>query len=545
MGRVRAGRVNNQPFMTATSEPRGNSTHALDHPAFRGLLGGGAVYFVGNAMQVMAAAWLMVEMTGSAFLAALVQTAVFLPMFVLSLPAGVLADTTDRKRLMRKALLVQGVTVALLAVLLLAGWVGPASLLLFTCVAGACTALLSPAWNSTVSDSIPREELPQAIVAVSIAYNVARALGPTLAGFVFAHAGAGWVFAIAVAGTLTMWLSIRRHPPKPHPVSRLPAERLWGGTLSALRFARHSPAVLAQLVRTMAYSAAGSALWALLPVIGQRQLGLGAAGFGLLMGCLGGGAVLAGLVIGRVRARVGIEVIVRAGCVIYALAMLTAALSASHALVYTALVLGGGAWMAVMSTFNTATQTSVPPWVRSRATALHTLSALGSFAIGSAFWGALTSLIDLPATLCVATAAMAAGLLLARPFPLRMGDKTEVTQVASMFEELSVADEPDPQAGPVAVEIGYRIRAGQTEAFLEAVSHLRAPRRRDGATLWRVYRDLGDPSRYCERFIVTSWADYLHQRSRATLADQELEAAVREHLDPDAPATTQHYIAEL
>jgi MFS family permease len=509
------------------------------------LLGGGTVYFIGNAMQVMAAAWLMVELTGSAFLAALVQTAVFLPMFVLSLPAGVLADTTDRAKLMRKALLVQAVTVALLSGLLLAGWAGPASLLLFTCIAGCCTALLSPAWNSTVADSVPREELPQAIVAVSIAYNVARALGPTLAGFVFAHAGAAWVFAVAVAGIAGMALSLRRHPPKPHPASRLPAERLWGGTLSALRFARHSPAVLAQLLRTVAYSAAGSALWALLPVIGQRQLGLGAAGFGLLMGCLGTGAVLAGLVVGRIRARIGIEAIVRGGCVVYALAMLAAALSSSHALVYAALVCGGGAWMAVMSTFNTATQTSVPPWVRSRATALHTLSALGSFAIGSAFWGALTGLIDLPATLCVAAACMGAGLLLARPFPLRMGDRTEVTQVASMFEELSVADEPDPQAGPVAVEISYRIRPDRTDAFLEAVSHLRAPRRRDGATFWRVYRDLSDPARYCERFIVTSWADYLHQRSRATLADQELEAGVRTHLDPDAPVTTQHYIAEM
>ena len=536
-------RVNNRPQMTASSPARNNG--ALSHPVFRGLLGGGALYFIGNAMQVMAASWLMVEMTGSPFLAALVQTAVFLPMFVLSLPAGVLADTRDRGRLMQRALLVQGVTVALLAALLLGGWAGPASLLLFTAVAGSCTALLSPAWNSTVADSIPREELPQAIVATSIAYNVARAVGPSAAGIVFAYAGAAWVFAAAVAGVFAMSRSLLRNPPKPHPVSRLPAERLWGGTLSALRFARHSPAVLAQLLRTMAYSGAGSALWALLPVIGQRQLGLGAAGFGLLMGCLGGGAVLAGLVIGRVRARFGIEWIVRIGCVVYAFSMLAAALSSSHALVYAALVLGGGAWMAVMSTFNTATQTSVPPWVRSRASALHTLSALGAFAICSAFWGALTSLIDLPATLCVASACMAAGLLLARPFPLRMGDRTEVTQVASMFEELSVADEPDPEAGPVAVEIGYRIRADQTEAFLEAVSHLRAPRRRDGATLWRVYRDLSDPARYCERFIVTSWADYLHQRSRATLADQELEAQVRVHLEPGAAVTTQHYIAEL
>ena len=516
---------------------------AFKHPAFKGLWQGGTVYFIGNAMQAMAAAWLMVELTGSSFLAALVQTAVFLPMFLLSLPAGVLADTTDRRRLIVTALLVQAATVTLLAGLLLSGVAGPGTLLLFTFVAGSCTALLSPAWNSTVADSIPRDELPQAITAVAISYNAARALGPAMAGVVFAQAGPGWVFVMAVLTTLAMMQAVRRWPPRPHPDSRLPAERLWGGTLSGLRFARHSPIILAQLVRTMAYSAAGSALWALLPVIGQRQLGLGAAGFGLLMACLGTGAVAAGLVIGRVRARFGLDAIVACGCVVFASVMLLAALSRWHAPVYVGLVLGGAAWMAVMSTFNTATQTSAPPWVRSRATAMHTLSALGSFAIGSAFWGALSGILGLAATLCIAAACMAAGLFLARPFPLRMGEAQEVTQ-ATPWEKLFVVDEPDPEAGPVAVEIGYRIRAEDSAAFLDAVSQMRAPRRRDGATFWRVYRDLSDASRYVERFIVTSWADYLHQRARTTLADQEIEARVRVFLLQGEAVTTQHYIAE-
>jgi MFS family permease len=156
-------------------------TSSFKHPAFKGLWQGGSLYFIGNAMQAMSAAWLMVEITGSSFLAALVQTAVFLPMFVLSLPAGVLADTTDRKRLIVTALAVQAATVTVLAGLLLAGVAGPGTLLFFTFVAGSCTALLSPAWNSAIADSIPRDELPQAITSVAIAYNAARALGPALA----------------------------------------------------------------------------------------------------------------------------------------------------------------------------------------------------------------------------------------------------------------------------------------------------------------------------------------------------------------------------
>jgi MFS family permease len=526
-----------------TTEASHSLWSPLRYRAFRGLWASSAIYFIGNAMQAMAASWLMVEMTGSSFLAALVQTAVFLPMFLLSLPSGVLADTTDRRRLILAALAVQGATVVVLSLLVLSGHAGPGVLLFFTFIAGCCTALFSPAWNSTVADTVPREDMPQAITAMSIAWNTARALGPALAGVVFAALGAGWVFAIAVASSLVMMQAIRVWPPRPHPKSRLPAERLWGGTLSGLRFARHSEIVLAQLLRTMAYSASGSALWALLPVIGQRQLGLGAAGFGLLMACLGTGAVAAGLVLGQVRAKMGLESLVSAGCIVFGAVMAIAALVHVQLVVYAALVVGGAAWMAVMSTFNTATQTSAPPWVRSRAAALHTLSALGSFAIGSAFWGAVSSLAGLPIALCVAAVTMVAGLLLAKPFPLRMGEHQDVTP-GIPWDELLIVDEPAPQDGPVAVEIAYRIGNANIEAFLEAVTQLRAPRRRDGATFWRLYRDLGDPSRYVERFIVASWADYLHQRARSTIADQELEQRVREFLVPGEVVGMQHYIAE-
>ena len=147
---------------------------------------------MGNGMQAMAAAWLMVELTGSSFLAALVQTAVFLPMFLLALPAGVLADTNDRRRLISGALIAQTAAFALLTLLVLLGWGGPATVLLLVFVGGCCTAMLTPAWNSSVIDPVPRDEWPQAITAVSIAYNAARAVGPTLAGLVFAHWGAGW-----------------------------------------------------------------------------------------------------------------------------------------------------------------------------------------------------------------------------------------------------------------------------------------------------------------------------------------------------------------
>jgi len=549
----------------------------LRHPVFRGLWLSSGLYFIANAMHTMAAAWMMVELTGSSFLAALVQTAVFLPMFLLALPAGVLADTTDRKRLILGALALQAASVLLLALLLVTGLAGPATILGLTFLAGCCIAVLSPAWNSAVGEILPRDELPQAIVTMSIAYNAARALGPTLAGVVYGLArglaldappagsdaaqnaattavatavsgqraglvGGGAVLALALAGTLVLAWAMVHWPPRAHPPSRLPPERLWGGTLAGLRYAWHSQTLLAQLVRTAAYGGAGSALWALLPVIGAQRLGLGAAGFGALMGCLGTGAVAAGLVLGPLRHRLGLERLVFIACSIFAAAMVVAALSRWALPVYIALVLAGAAWMSVMSTFNTATQTSAPPWVRSRATAMHVLSALGSFAIGSAFWGAVAGVAGLPVALCSAAALMLAGLLLARRFPLRMGEGAEVTQVA--FKALLVADEPDPEAGPVAVELIYRVHPEDAEAFVGAAQQLKAPRQRDGATFWRLYRDLDDRSRYVERFIVTRWADYLHQRARATVADQGLEAQLQPYLVEGVPVVMRHYLAE-
>jgi MFS family permease len=512
-------------------------------PAFRGLWSGSAIYFTGNAMQSMAASWLMVELTGSSFLAALVQTAVFFPMFLLALPAGVLVDTSDRRALILKALGVQVGVIALLALLAMLGGAGPASLLFFTFAAGCCTALLSPAWNTSVADAVPRHDMPQAITAMSIAWNSARALGPSIAGFVFAAAGAGWVFVLAGLSAVVMMQVVRRWPPAPHAKSPLPAERLWSGTIAGLRYARHSPMILAQLLRTVAYSGAGSALWALLPAIAAQQLQLGATGFGFLMGCLGTGAVAAGLVLGRLRARLGLERLVSVGSVVFAATMLIAAFVRIPLVVFVSLALGGAGWMAVMATFNTATQSSAPPWVRSRAVALHTLSALGSFAIGSAFWGAVSGVAGLSAALVAASLAMLAGIFLARRFPLRMGDAEEVTPVA-LWDDVVIKEQPLPDEGPISVEVAYRIRPGEAEEFLQAVSQLRSSRRRDGATLWRIYRDLGDPSRYVERFIVASWADYLHQRARATLADRELESRVREFLVDEQGVTMQHYIAE-
>ena len=132
---------------------------------------------------------------------------------------------------------------------------------------------------------------------------------------------------------------------------------------------------------------------------------------------------------------------------------------------------------------------------------------------------------------------------LARRFPLRMGAESDVT-LAMHWDEVFVAQEPNFEAGPVAVEVVHRIHESDAQQFLDAAHLLAVPRRRDGATFWRVYRDLGDPTRYVEQFIVASWADYLRQRSRATVASRELEAQARRFQVPEEPVVMRHYLAE-
>ena len=312
---------------TVTAAPVHSASASLRrrHPAFGGLWSAGAAYFIGNAMQAMAASWLMVELTGSSFLAALVQTAVFLPMFLLSLPAGVLADTTDRRRLILCALGCRPAAAWCWPRCCSPAWAGPATLLFFTFVAGCCTALLSPAWNSDVADTVPREDLPQAITAMSIACNGARALGPRSRAWC-----SPWRRRLGVRARRGQRAGDDAGD-APLAAAAAPADAPAGRALvgrharagCAMRGTRRS--ILAQLLRTVAYSAAARRCGRCCRSSAQRQLGLGAAGFGLLMGCLGTGAVAAGLVLGRVRARSGWSGWSPLGCLVFAAVMLVAA----------------------------------------------------------------------------------------------------------------------------------------------------------------------------------------------------------------------------
>ncbi len=517
--------------------------HTLrSNPTFRGLCAGGLLYFVGNAMQVMATSWLMVELTGSAILTALVQTAVFLPMFLLSLPAGVLADLLDRRRLILSTQALMLLASCLLAMLTLAGAIGPAGLLALTCVLGTGMALNGPAWQSSMCEATDRTELAQALTLIGIAYNIARAVGPAAAGGIQTASGPWLVFVVnAVAYAWVVTVAWRWRPASIR--SQLPPERLISAIRVGLNYAAHASSVRAPLIRTAAFMLPASSLWALIPVVGQSRLGTSAAGFGFLIGSLGVGAICGGLALHWLRERVALEVQVGTATVAYAL---TLALSAVLSDVWTlcpALVVGGAAWSIALTSLSSALLTSVPMWVRARTIALSMLASQGFMAGGAALWGVVATHGGSDLALALASGLMVVLMVWSRRYPVMLGEESDVT-LAPVEVQAPLSGSVPPEAGPVAVEIRYRIDPLRREAFLLASEPVGKLRQRNGARVWRLYRDLADESVYVERFIVDSWVEYQRQLARSTVADHEHEEQFRAFLQAGAHIEVSHYLAE-
>jgi len=531
------------PTAPPVDAPRASGGWApLRHGGFRGLWSAALFAYVAFWMQTVAGAWLMISLHASPLLVALMQTAASLPMFLWSLPAGVLADLFDRRRLILGTQGLICATMALLAVLSFADAIGPAGLLMLTFVIGTGLALNGPAWQAAMSESVPRDELAQALTLVGIAYNIARAVGPAAAGAVQAFSGPGAVFAInAVAYGAALLLVWRVRPPTP--AMHLPPERLLSGMRTGLQYAANASAVRSPLLRTAAFMFPASALWALLPVLGQAQLGVSAGGFGVLIGSLGLGAIVAGLAMPAVRSRAPLNATVVGTSLLYALACALVALIHSLWLLCPLLMVAGFAWSTGLTLLNAALLTSVPSWVRSRTIALNLLVTQGSMAAGGAVWGFVATHARADGALVASSATLVGAWLWARRYPVRLGEEHDVTLSPSELQPDVGGGLPD-EAGPVAVEIRYTIDASTRAAFFDAAETVGVIRRRNGARFWRLYRDLGAEDRYMERFIVDSWIDYQRQLARSTVADQQREDALRSFQRAGEAIETAHYLAE-
>lgn len=512
----------------------------LRHPAFRLFYFGSIGAALGYTMQGTVSAWLMATLTPSPLMVALVQTASMLPTLLFGVPAGALADIVDRRHIMLVTCLIVLATTALIGGVTLAGAMGPVTLLLLTFVIGAGFTFYLPAQQASINDLVNRDELPRAVAQGAVAFNVARAIGPALAGAFAAWTNSGFALLFAaVFFVMTIVAARKLHAPPRH-IRGVP-ETLFEGMLSGLRYARHSPPLVAFILRNVSFALCASALWALLPVVARDELELGAGGYGLLSGSFGIGAIMGALYLPRVMHQHSLNRVVVSASVLAAAAILLVALSTTAWLAVGATFCGGAAWVSVFASLSAGTQSTAPAWVRARALAMNLVAVQASLAIGSALWGWLATQIGTPNALTAAAATMLVLLGVNRRVRVQLGSEADVTP-GTQLPELAIQSEPSSNDGPVLIQVEYRVDAERRADFLRAIGEVENVRRRNGASDWRVFRDLGEDGVFVERFIIGSWAEYVRLRTRATQADRTAVEAVRAIQRPDTPIRVSRLI---
>lgn len=496
----------------------------LKQSVFRALWIATLVSNVGTWIQNVGAAWLMTSLSKSPVLVALVQVATTLPMFLLSLPAGALADIIDRRRLL---LFTQGwmtAAAAILGALTLAGLINPWLLLTLTFVLGLGAALNGPAWQAIVPELVPRRELLQAISLNSAGFNLSRAVGPAVGGALVAAAGAGATFILNALSFLgVLWVLYRWQ--RPVTEAALPAERMMAAMRSGIRYVRHAPRLKAALIRAGLFMLFSSSLLALLPLVVRYELGGGPTDYGVLLGCFGAGAVCGAAFLPRFQKYVAAEVLIALMTVLAAAMIAVFALVPLMVVLSGAMLLSGVAWLVVVSSFNVAVQTAVPAWIRARALAVYMLVFAGGLSAGSLLWGTLATHRSIRAALLYSALGVVLSLLPALRYRLNLDDKSDLSP-SLHWPEPHLVLEPYPEQGPILVMVEYLIDPAESRRFAQAMRPLNHIRRRDGAIRWGLFQDTAEPGRFLETFIVETWIEHLRQHERLTVADRAVEEKV-------------------
>ncbi|NLD56400.1 MAG: MFS transporter [Burkholderiaceae bacterium] len=528
------------PSQPASRFARYLSASPLREPRFRVFYAGSVGTALGYTMQAAMAAWVMATLTPSALMVAMVQSASTVPFLLFGLIAGSLADIMDRRRVIIATQLVMLSATGALAVIEMTGLVGPSLVLLLTFACGAGFTFYLPAQQASVNDLVAREDLPQAIALGAVAFNVARAVGPAVAGAVAAWTGSGSALLMSSLFFVPMMFGVRSVRVTERSLPGVP-EKLWAGVQSGVRYARHSPAMRSLVVLNLTFTLCASALWALLPVIARDQLGLGPGGYGLLFGTFGAGAVVSAVTIPGQLKRRGLQKVVRASIILWIVATLVVAATGFAVVALAGAFLAGGAWVGVLSSLAAGTQSTAPAWVRARAVSINLLAMQTGLAVGSVIWGMLASALEVRAATALSAALMLLLQLLSQRVRVQLGSEADVTPFARL-PELVVSAEPRPNDGPVLVQVEYRIDPDKRAAFLQAIQAVEATRRRNGATSWRVFRDIEESDRFIERYVIASWAEYVRLRMRMTVADRMLQNRVVELQRKDVPTRISRYI---
>ncbi|MCM8732307.1 MFS transporter [Hephaestia sp. GCM10023244] len=489
----------------------------FSYPLFRSIWLANLVANLGYLIQSVGAAWLMTQLAPSPRMVALVQASATLPIMLLALVAGAIADTYDRRRVMLAAqgfMLTASFTLAMMAGL---HWVTPALLLGFTFLVGCGMALNGPAWQASVGDLVPKTVLPAAVGYNSVAFNVARSLGPAIGGAIVAAAGAAAAFLANCVGYIGLIVVLLRWRPAPRGHT-LPPERIGSAIGSGLRYVAMSPHLLRIMVRAAMFAAPSSAISALMPLVARDFMGGGAITFGVLLGAFGVGAIGGALISAPLRRRAQPQLVVSVAAVGVALGAAVLAMSRSLVPALPALAFAGGAWILAMSTLNASVQLGAPRWMVARVVATYQTAAFGGLAFGAWLFGMVADAYGLQNALLTAAGLQLLSVLAGQLLRLPHVDHLDLDPL-DRWKEPSTAVPIEARSGPIAITLTYRVDPADVPEFLLAMAERRRIRRRDGARRWTLSCDLADSRAWIERYQVPTWLDYIRHNQRRTHAD--------------------------
>ncbi|TCQ11644.1 putative MFS family arabinose efflux permease [Rhizobium sp. PP-F2F-G36] len=488
----------------------------------------------GGLIQSVGAAWMMTSISTSVNMVALVQASVTLPIMLFSLISGALADSFDRRRIMLVAQFFMLTVSALLTAFAWFGLITPWLLLMFTFLIGCGTALNNPAWQASVGDMVPREDLPGAVSLNSMGFNMTRSVGPAIGGVIVAAAGAAAAFAVNTLTYFALITALLRWKRTPA-LNALPREPLARAVGAGLRYVAMSPNILKVMLRGFLFGLSASAILALLPLVARDLVAGGPLTYGVLLGAFGIGAIGGALLSARLRERLAGEAVVRIAFLGFALSAVMAALSRSEIVTGLAMLMSGAGWVLALSLFNTTVQLSTPRWVVARALSLYQTTTFGGMALGSWVWGVAAEEYG-PSTALVASAVvMLVGAAVGLRFALPEFKALNLDPLGSFTEPMLKLD-LKPRSGPIVVMIDYEIDPADVEAFLSIMTERRRVRIRDGAGQWTLMRDLERPEIWTETYHVPTWVEYVRHNQRRTQDDAAIHEQLRAlHRGENAP----------